>query len=122
MLVETTIGTTLLLYTAAKRSRPQSEFLVASNGTKCVSMASGKTVGAIMTEEFDELAGVDGVNISRDGNHFFIEVGMSAFDRPTRRRVYDKERELYKRFPKYTLSVHLNDQSQQAATINAYEG
>jgi hypothetical protein len=80
---------------------------------KCIRLASGKTAEAIMSEEFDEIVGVESVTVTRAGAAFLIEVNMSLFDRVTRRLAYDKERELYGKFPDYSLSVHLIDRSQR---------
>lgn len=104
------------------RPRPQLEFLLASNDTKCVNASSGKTAEAIMNEEFEELAGVERVMITREGSIFSIDIDMSVFDRDTRRRVYAKEQKLYNDFPKYSFNIHLNDRSRRhVAIINAVQ-
>jgi hypothetical protein len=122
MLFETTLGTTLLVSAAARCQRQESQGFLLSSGTARICVASGKSAEAIMTEEFDELAGVESVKITRDGQSFSIDIDMSMFDRATRRRIYAKERELYSKFPRYLLNVHLNDRSQQGAQIDAVQG
>ena len=61
--------------------------------------------------EFEELAGVDRVQIHQNGTRILVDVEMSKFDRSTRRHAYAKEWQMYKEYPGYTFDVRLIDQS-----------
>ena len=69
-------------------------------------------------EHFDKLAGVSGVRVSRNDDSFSIDVDVFTFDKPTRRRIYAKERDLNELFQNFSFDVRLIDLS-GTATNNA---
>lgn len=64
--------------------------------------------------DFMAVRGVSGVRVDQVQKHLTVEVELVAFDRATRRKVYAKERELYREFPDYEFGFLLVDSSRTA--------
>lgn len=63
--------------------------------------------------DFSSVPHVSDVEVSRNGRDFAVTVYLTNFDRPFRRKVYAKERAMYREFPQYSFDFNLVDASQQ---------
>jgi hypothetical protein len=114
MLIETTIGATLMFCTATRR-RPESEFMLVSNGTKCVYIASGDTLEAKIMSEIEELIGVRKTAITRTGDAVRVSVIMNSMEFSQFDAVVQKELELYARYPSLTFYFDIISSSELEA-------
>ncbi len=123
MFIETAVA--VGLFCAPTKRKHVNEFkpYVVNGASSIISfhVASGKTMERLVSEEFDELAGVGAVGVIKNGRSLSVDVEMSAFDKTSRRNVYATERRIAKSYPGYAFDVRLIDCSRQH-TNDAFEG
>jgi hypothetical protein len=68
-----------------------------------------------LTADFSAIKGVCDVNVLRRGNDFRVDVSLGRFERDIRRKVYAKQKALYREFPDYSFDFRLVDASQSSA-------
>jgi len=65
----------------------------------------------VLISRFQDIDGVSDTRVKRNGEYFSVEVDLSIFDRPTRNKVFARERDLYQEFPSAEFDFCLVDVS-----------
>ena len=89
----------------------------ANSGSSSFYACSGNSVEKEIADQLRALPSVDGVDASRNGDLVSVQVQMAKFDRVTRRRVYQKEKELFDSFPAFKIDICLVDTTSTANAV-----
>ena len=100
-----------LMCSDAKRESFRDYFEIVSNGVSSFQLTT-VSLEEKLKEQFEDLAGVGQVRMSKNGKTLSVQIEVTNFDRTTRRRIYATEREAYKTFPEYSFDFCLVDVSE----------
>jgi len=122
-IAEGALAMRMICSTEARRQRQAKNhpYYVSNESSNCFQVATGTSLESKLADEIENIDGVRDVRVNRNGAAFSVDIDLLNFDKASRRRVYAKEKDLYREFPNYTFNFCLIDAS-GTTTANALNG
>jgi hypothetical protein len=105
------------LLSSDPKARAENDLLYISDGNPSrynFQIFSGSSMEKLVISEFQDIDGVRDTQTEREGKQLSVKIEVEKFDRPTRNKIFAKEKELYQEFPNTYFDFCLVDVSPEA--------